>query len=61
MEQHYDSEIRLDNQGRPDLDYYITEARRLRSLAIAELFQGIGVWLKLHIGKEHAFPLRPGL
>ncbi len=61
MEQYYDSEIRLDNQGRPDLDYYISEAKRLRSLAIAGLFQGIGEWLKMHIGKEHALPLRPSL
>ncbi len=61
MEQYYDSEIHLDNNGQPDVDYYIQEAKRLRSLAISQLMRGIGEWLKLHLGRLHQLPMRPSL
>ena len=54
-------DIRLDPYGRPDVDYYINEAKRLRSLAISELIGKSVEWLKTHLGKQHDLPLRPSL
>lgn len=61
MDQNYDCDIRLDKHGHPDVDYYIGEAKRLRAVAISQLFHEITEWLKMHLGKQHAVPMRPSV
>ena len=57
MDLNYDPAIRLDKYGRPDVDYYVSEAKRLRNLAIRQLFQESAAWLFMQVGKRLELPL----
>lgn len=45
MQWKYDSDIRLNSIGEPDVDYYIAEAHKIRNEAISAGFGAFKVWL----------------
>ena len=57
MARDYEEEIHYDSSGSIDIDYYVTEARRLRNEAIAEVFSSMVQRVKRHFGKETAIPM----
>ncbi len=58
MQQKYDSEIRLDRFGHPDIDFYTREARRLQAEAFLALFHNISHWLRTKLSHRHGLPMR---
>jgi len=44
MKDENEFEIRLNEHGEPDVDFYMARAHRLRSEAVATGFQGLGTW-----------------
>ena len=56
MTQKYD-EIRLTGDGRIDVDYYVSEAHRLRNQAFMKLFTEAGYWMRLHVFGKRSLPL----
>ena len=59
MQQKLDPEIKLDRSGNPDIDFYIKEAKRLRTEAILSLLHDIAEWLRKVLGKNRGQPMRP--
>lgn len=57
MARDYEEEIHYDSSGSLDIDYYVTEARRLRNEAIAEVFSSMVQRVKRHFGKETPIPM----
>ena len=51
-------EPRLNADGLPDVDYYLAEARRLRSEAISEMLRGAFAWLRGRFNSERGAHLR---
>ncbi len=41
MHWQYDPEIKLNKLGNPDIDFYLSEAKRLRSEAVAAMIRDI--------------------
>ena len=58
MAQKYDPEIKLNQFGHPDIDFYIREAKQLRRDAISALIRDIAGWLKKTIGRGQHLPMR---
>lgn len=58
MRQKYDSDIKLNEFGNPDIDFYISEAKRLRVEACSALIQDFLGWLKRAVGKGQSLPIR---
>ena len=50
-------QIHYDSSGNIDIDYYVTEARRLRNEAIAELFSTMVQRVKRHLRREAPAPM----
>ena len=57
MPRKYDSDIKLDRFGSPDVDYYIREAERLRAEAVSRLIRGLARWLKKSLGRGPGKPI----
>jgi len=51
MQQKYDPDIKLNKFGNPDIDFYVSEAKRLRTDAISALIHNFKEWLKKTAGK----------
>ncbi len=58
MQQTNSCEPRLDEDGSPDVNYYLAEARRLRSEAVSEMLRGAIVWLRGRFNSERGTHLR---
>jgi len=58
MQQKYDSEIRLDSFGRPDIDFYTKEAKRLQAEAFLTLIRNIYQWLRTKLSHHQDLPMR---
>ena len=57
----YADEIRLDSNGNPDLDYYVTEAERMRSEMIASMVTWALAGIRGLLEKAHILPHRTPL
>ncbi|MCB1858234.1 MAG: hypothetical protein KDI63_08180 [Gammaproteobacteria bacterium] len=53
----YEDDIRLNEFGNPDIEYYMAKARQLRALAVAELIQQVAGWISHGLRKIHVAPL----
>ncbi|MCP4283277.1 MAG: hypothetical protein GY792_02320 [Gammaproteobacteria bacterium] len=58
MQQKYQSEIRLNEFGRPDIEFYTREAKRLRAEAFSKLIHDFSQWLGKTFTHRHGFPMR---
>ena len=61
MNMLYADEIRLDSNGNPDLDYYVTEAKRMRSEMMASMVDWALTGIRELLEKAHVLPHRPPL
>ena len=58
MQQKYDSSIKLNSFGTPDVDFYISEAKRLRVETFLTLVHGAAEWLRKTVDKFQGLPMR---
>lgn len=52
MQRKYDPDIKLNKFGNPDIDFYVGEAKRLRTEAVSALIRDFTGWLKKTVGKR---------
>ena len=53
----YEPNIKLNSSGEPDVDYYISEGKRMRAQALREMLSGTVEGVKYLFEKAHLFPL----
>jgi hypothetical protein len=64
MQYEYDFSVRLNEFGEPDVDYYVAQAHKMRSEAIAMGFEAFKAWLMKSLDRawfpdaEHSEPRR---
>ena len=58
MRQKYDPSIKLNSFGTPDVDFYISEAKRLRMETFSAFLHDLAEWLRRTVGKAQGLPMR---
>jgi len=52
----YEPHIKLNSHGKPDHDYYIAEAKRMRVQLLREMFQAAADGIRRLFERAHLFP-----